>query len=89
MANAATRRPIMSADIINFDEHRLRRATSAYEVAVLPESMQDTVRQLPRLYVERRASPSPLVDAMIARVEESIRRGGVHELDPPASLVAH
>jgi hypothetical protein len=79
----------VSAEIISFAAHPLRRSRMAYEVTALPESMQEAVLWLLRLYVERRASPSAEVDATIARVEDAIRRDRVHELDPPASLVAH
>ena len=79
----------MSAEIIEFAEHRLRRARMAYEVTMLPQSAENAVLRLLQLYVDRRASPSPEIVAAIARAEDTLRRGHVHELDPPASLVAH
>ena len=83
----------MSADIIDFEEHHLRRLALAVEVQErvdrLPEHARRAFLWLLRLYVERNAAPSAQLDATIERVERAFFEGRVHELDPPESLLSH
>jgi hypothetical protein len=70
-----------------------RRRAKAKSIARLVDRLttheQSVFMWLCRLYIERKAHPSPSIDEQIAAIERAADSGNTDDLTPPASLLTH